>query len=211
MSGSYKNSPGERMAMISQMALERLDLTSPYGEPNPIGVLIAAKESFDRDELARNFDIIDFHLRCWDMLLAVQNMCLEEASSDYPAVRFGNEQGSAVFMAELLRDLASCQRHHERMWPRAITILSEMIEARGSICCHAAQERMVLTEMVFSDSDCDTPPSSSSETVKADPPTPVPNAPDADVTALDVSKFITPAGGEFNAHGNVSGSGADQP
>ena len=61
------------------------------------------------------------------MLLAVRNMCLEEAPNDYPAVRFGNDQGSAVFMVELLRDLASCQRHHERMWPEAVKILGEMI------------------------------------------------------------------------------------
>lgn len=96
ISGSYQDAPAELMAMISQMALERLDLTSPYGEPNPIGVLIAAKELFDRDELARNFDFIDFHLRCWDMLLAVRNMCFEEAPTDYPAVRFRNDQGSVV-------------------------------------------------------------------------------------------------------------------
>jgi hypothetical protein len=211
ISGSYNNSPAERMAMISQMALERLDLTSLYGEPNPMGVLIAAKESFDRDELARNFYIIDFHLRCRDILLAVRNMCLEEAPNDYPAIRFGNDQGSAIFIAELLRDLASCQRHHERMWPKAVKILTETVEAGGSICYHAAQERMVLTEMFFSDSDCDTPPSSSSETVKADSPTPMPNPADANITALDVSESIEPAGGESHAHGNASVLGPDQP
>ncbi|OSS50746.1 hypothetical protein B5807_04522 [Epicoccum nigrum] len=151
--GSYKNAPGDPMAMMSQMALERLNIASPYGEPNSIGVLIAAKESYDRDELARHFDIIDFHLICWDLLLAVRNICLEEAPNDYPAIRFGNDQGSAVLVAELLRDLASCRCHHERMWPKAINILSEMIKAQGSICWHAAQERMVLTEMVASDSD----------------------------------------------------------
>ena len=211
ISGSYKNAPAERMAMISQMALERLDLTSPYGEPSPIGVLIAAKKSFDRDEPARNFDIIDFHLRCWDMLLAVRNMCLEEAPNDYPAVRFGNDLGSAVFMAELLRDLASCQRHHERMWPEAVKILGEMIEARGSICYHAAQERMVLTEMIYSDSDSviNTPPISSSETVKADPLTPISNPSELDITALDVSESIIPVGGEFYAHGNAPGPEAE--
>jgi hypothetical protein len=174
-----------------------------------LGVLIAAKESFDRDELARNFYIIDFHLRCRNLLLAVRNMCLKEAPNDYAAIRFGNEQGSATFIAELLRDLASCQRHHERTWPKAVKILTEMVETRGSICYRAAQERMVLTEMVFSDSDCDTPSYSSSETLKADSPTPMPNLADALITALDVSESIEPAGGESHAHGKASGLGAN--
>ena len=72
---------------------------------------------------------------------------------------------------------------------------------------------MVLTEMILSDSDSviNTPPSSSSEIVKADPPTPISNPSYANITALDVSKSIIPVGGESHAHGNASGPEAEQP
>ena len=72
---------------------------------------------------------------------------------------------------------------------------------------------MVLTEMVYSDSDSgiNTPPISSSETVKADPLTPISKPSDADITALDVSKSIIPVGGESHAHGNASGPEVEQP
>ena len=212
VSGSYANGPSERMAMLTHMALERLDPTSPYGKPTPIGVLIAAKESYDRDELARNFNIIHFHLRCRDMLLAVRKMCLTEAPNDYPAIRFGNDRGSAVFVAELLRDLASCQRHHERMWPKAVKILSETIEARGAICWHAAQESMALTEMVVSDSDTDndTPSVSSSETLRADPPTPI-LGPSLQTPTPELLMSQSTGGGGSHAHSSTSTIGTDSP
>ena len=72
---------------------------------------------------------------------------------------------------------------------------------------------MVLTEMVYSDSDSgiNTPPISSSETVKADPLTPISNPSELDITALDVSESIILVGGEFYAHGNASGPEAEQP
>lgn len=136
----------------------QLDWCSPYGTPNKIGILIAAKESYESDEEALNFDIFHFHLRCHRLLVNIRDMCLKEAPEDYPAIRFGDQNGLGLnpTFAELLRDLTDCPRHHERMWPKAVKMLSDMIEETSSACIDMATERMKMTTLNSISMDSDT-------------------------------------------------------
>ncbi|KAJ4992989.1 hypothetical protein SVAN01_01341 [Stagonosporopsis vannaccii] len=142
----------------------QLDWSAPYGVPNKIGVLIAAKESYDGDEEALCFDIFNFHLRCTRLLMDIRDLCLKEAPEDYPAIRFGGEDGVNPTLAELLRDLTDSPRHCERMWPKAVKLLGDMIEEEGSACIEQAIERMKMTTMDSINLDSDTSSDSVQET-----------------------------------------------
>ncbi|KAF3002111.1 hypothetical protein E8E13_009885 [Curvularia kusanoi] len=136
----------DRHVLAFVMALEQLHVDSPYGMPSNIGMLMAAKETHDRDEEARWFNIFEFHAICSNLLTVVRNMCLEEAPNDYPATTFGKGNDPNLFMAELLRDPAHCQRHHHRIWPKAVKVLSTYIGSKGSLCYDNAVN--LMKEMV---------------------------------------------------------------
>ncbi|KAF2632488.1 hypothetical protein BU25DRAFT_487968 [Macroventuria anomochaeta] len=136
-----------RITAMEEFADTQLDKFSPYGKPNNIGYLTAAKEGYESDEEALIFDIFDFHSRCSQLLRSIRDLCLEEAPEDYPAIRFGGEEGINPTLAELLRDLTECPRHHERMWPKAVALLRDLIEKEGGECCDMAWARMGMTKL----------------------------------------------------------------
>lgn len=141
--------PSRKMLLdvLEEFANNQLDQASPYGEPNNIGFLIAVKDAYEEDEEAVNFDIFDFHLRCSRLLKNVHKLCLDEAPEDYPAWRFDGEDGINPAIAELLRDLTGCSRHHPRMWSKAVEFLRDMIEKEGSACAEMAWARMKMSTL----------------------------------------------------------------
>ena len=143
----HKPWPDQRRVMMKEFADTQLDWFSPYGKPNSIGVLIAARESYESDEEALNFDIFDFHLRCSRLLKTIRDLCLKEAPDDYSAIRFGGKEGINPTIAELLCDLTDCPRHHDKMWPKAIKLLSGMIQEEGSACYDMAWARLEMTTL----------------------------------------------------------------
>ncbi|UPX14248.1 uncharacterized protein EKO05_0004737 [Ascochyta rabiei] len=137
----------DRISAMDAYVNNQLDPCSPYGEPNTIGFIIAAKEAYEIDEEALNFNIYDFHMRCCILLRSIRDLCLKEAPEDYPAVRFARDDGMNPTLAELLRDLSSVPRHHEPTWPKAVELLRDLIEKEGSLCVSSAATRMAMTTL----------------------------------------------------------------
>ncbi|KAJ4330888.1 hypothetical protein N0V95_009980 [Ascochyta clinopodiicola] len=135
----------DRVRAMETFVMNQLDSRSSYGEPDTIGFFIAAKEAYDNDEEALNFNIYDFHMRCTLLLRSIRDLCLKEAPEDYPTVRFARDDGINPTLAELLRDLSSVPRHHEPMWPKAVKLLRDLIEAEGSLCVTSSATRMTMT------------------------------------------------------------------
>lgn len=165
--------PSRKMLLdvLEEFANNQLDQASPYGEPNNIGFLIAVKDAYEEDEEAVNFDIFDFHLRCSRLLKEIRKTCLEEAPEDYPAVRFDGEDGLNPTIAELLRDLTGCSRHHHRVWPKAVELLRNLIEKEGSTCAERAWARMKMSTLESPGAHIETPSDdSASDNMMETPP-----------------------------------------
>lgn len=159
----------ERIDAMEEFADEQLDKSSAYGAPNLVGYLIVAKEKYDEDEEALNFNVFDFHLRCFQLLKSIRDMCARDAPNDYPAVRFARDDGINPTVAELLRDLMEVPRHHEPMWPKAVKLLRDYMVKDGSHCGDMASGRLELTTLksieVKDEAPKDTKGDSDSDTV----------------------------------------------
>jgi hypothetical protein len=138
-----------RITAMEEFGNAQLDDNSSHGQPATVGYLVAAKEAYGKDEMAIYFDMVEFNSRCSRLLLHVRNLCLEEAPEDYPLVIFANEAGVNVVLAELLRDLTDCPRENERMWPKAVNLLRELIEKDSRICDENVSTRIEMTTMRY--------------------------------------------------------------
>lgn len=136
-----------RGSAMDEFACDQLSVTSPYGQPTLIGLLIAGKEGYEKDDEALNFNILDFSLRCFLLLTKIRAACLEVAPKDYPVARFAGDDGLKPTFAELLRDLMDVPRHHEPMWPKAVQLLRTYIEAQGGECVNRACARKNFTTL----------------------------------------------------------------
>ncbi|KAF1932872.1 uncharacterized protein M421DRAFT_416473 [Didymella exigua CBS 183.55] len=180
----HKSSPGEwRLRMLQAFADYHLDGFSAHGSPNTIGVLIAAKEMYEGDEEALNFDIFDFHEKCAKLLSSVRRACFEYAPEDYPSVRYDSTEGLNTTIAELLRDLLACPRHHGYMWNLAVRLLMDVIKQDGSACEDMAFERLKMTTLDSISIDSD---GISSDTLSAGSARSVVGTPPPDPTEIDV-------------------------
>ncbi|KAH6616697.1 hypothetical protein C7974DRAFT_442497 [Boeremia exigua] len=139
--------PRSILKTTEELAKIHLNVFSPYGTPNKMGILIAAKESHESDDEALSFDIFKFHLKCAQLLTNIRDLCLKEAPDDYPTMTFGGEDGINPTIAELLRDLTDSPRCHGRMWPKAVKLLDNVIQREGSECLDMAFERMKMTTL----------------------------------------------------------------
>lgn len=140
---------------LQALADYQLDALSVHGTPHTIGILIAAKEVCEVDEEALAFDIFGLHMTCKKLLSSIRNACFADDPDDYPAIRCDGTEGLNTTIAELLRDLVDCPRHHGRMWPKAMEILADVIRQEGSACEKTACESLNMTTMdsVCMDSD----------------------------------------------------------
>jgi hypothetical protein len=148
-----------KLRLMRAFAGYQLDTSSVYGSPHCISVLIAAKEQCEGDEEALGFDIFAIHMTCKRLLSSIRRACLEYAPNDYPGIRYDGTEGLNTTIAELLRDLLDCPRHHGRMWPMAMTILADVISQEGSACEEKAFQRRDMTTMdsISEESESDTP------------------------------------------------------
>lgn len=171
--GSYHTLTSDGLIKaMEELAETQLDLSSPHGKPSNIGYLIAATEAYESDEEALVFDVFDFHLRCRRILTSIRDLCIEEAPHDYPASRFGGEQGVNPTLVELLLDLNNYPRHQERMWPKAVQLLHNYINEEGSECLSTAWTRMKLTELDGTSARNESSDSSSDTANETPPPEP---------------------------------------
>lgn len=136
--------PDFRFRMAQAFADYQLYASSVHGSPHNIGVLIAAKETGEDDEEAHSFDIFALHMTCERLLSSIRRTCFEYAPDDYPGTRYDGTEGLNTTIAELLRDLLDCPRHHSRMWPKAMEVLADVIRREGSACGDMAAERMSM-------------------------------------------------------------------
>jgi hypothetical protein len=183
----------------------QLNTSSVHGTPHSIGRLIAAKEVCEVDEEALGFDIFGFHLICKKLLSKIRNACFADAPDDYPSIRYDGTEGLNTTIAELLRDLLNCPRHHSSMWPKAMEILASTISQGGSACEEMALERMKMTTMdiISLDSECSGSDTSSdgsaleTSTLENPPPEPMEvDKPQCDIWTSGVSSLRSREDGE---------------
>lgn len=189
----HKSNPSMwRLQMMQAFADSQLGSLSAHGSPHSIGMLIAAKETYESDEEALSFDIFAFHMICVKLLSSIHRACLGDAPDDYPDIRYDGQEGLNTTVAELLRDLLDCPRHHARMWPKAVRLLSDVIEQEGSTCSDMAFERMKMTTLdsISMDSDDTRSDTMSAGTAVGTPPPEFLEVDDAesDVEVSDTSK-----------------------
>ncbi|KAF3036466.1 hypothetical protein E8E12_006315 [Didymella heteroderae] len=165
-----------RFRMLQAFADYQLDAFPVHGSPHSIGLLIAAKEMCEDDEEALGFDIFALHMTCKRLLSSIRRACFEYAPDDYPGIRYDGTEGLNTTIAELLRDLLDCPRHHGKMWPLAIRVMTDVIRQEGTACEEIALEHMRKTTMdsISLDSeDTDSSTMSASSAIKAPPPEPM--------------------------------------
>ncbi|KAF1947590.1 hypothetical protein EJ02DRAFT_429394 [Clathrospora elynae] len=150
--GEPNKAEGDVVAMADAMASSEQNniqdfRASHYAhpEPSPLATLGTFTHAVDEDEFALSFNVLGLHMTCLEMVKNLQTHCRENAPDDYPAEPYAKPQYKNAVVAEILRDIAGCPRLNETMFPHAVSLISEIIAAKGNECSTGAD--ILLGEM----------------------------------------------------------------
>ncbi|KAF1842128.1 uncharacterized protein K460DRAFT_370122 [Cucurbitaria berberidis CBS 394.84] len=129
------------LVMLDALIKDYLGPEGASTKLSPLDTLCTFKDAVQMDEFALNFDVMEFYLRCMELLRKIQDHCLTHAPLDYPEEMFDKGIGMNTVTAELLHDLSGRPRFHGIMFPHAVTMLRNVIVEEGSAVLTKARAR----------------------------------------------------------------------
>lgn len=104
--------------------------------------LNGVKLAIEKDEATLNFDIMDMYLRYIRLLGDIQVHWIKRAPRGYPGAIYGQGLGMNAVINEMLSHYSGLQHHHPLMFPDAVSMLRQVINAEGSVVVDKAKAQM---------------------------------------------------------------------